>query len=425
MPLPVRKASTRTNANDSRKPTSRLAQPSQPVNVRKPQKDEDAKRVNVSHTAEISSSAASVADPTGSSSRIPSPFKRQPSAQASRSQQASVHQPKPALKGHSRQQSAVLPSLSARQKLGHSRSISAVSVGTNASLGSDVASRAPPAKTRFNVSQSPAKAVKTQPVPEARTTLPAAAAAAAASLRGNAHHVQLEPCQNELLQLSIVYKESAQVLRAFERSIARTLAKKQAKLESFRESVQGQKQAFSTASNHLAIASWLQRLGPQKARQSVQELSVVVRDLQTLEQIFEGEDGLAAAFQSWQSLIAADGDSRDTASSACADYASSHIVFAQGLAPELVRFKQQAASAVAALASLSPCLHGSSLSLIVHAHTSLASCLLSQCKVMLQVGDRLVLEHRQWLDRELTAAVDELGTPTDVAGSNSRPAWDT
>jgi len=417
MPLPVRTASIRTNANDSRKPTSRLAQPSQPINVRKPQKDEDARRANVSYTEEIGSSAASVADPTGSS-RIPSPFKRQPSVQASRSQQASVNQPKLPLKGHSRQQSAVLPSLSARQKLGHSRSISAVSVGTNASLGSDIAKA--PAKTRFNVSQSPAKAVKTQTVPEARTTLPAAAA----SLRGNAHHVQLEPCQNELLQLSIVYKESAQVLRAFERSIARTLAKKQAKLESFRDSVQGQKQAFSTASNHLAIDSWLQSLGHQKACQSVQELSVVVRDLQNLEQIFEGEDGLAAAFQSWQSLIA-DGDSRDGASSACTDYASLHIVFAQDLAPELVRFKQQAASSVAALASLSPCLHGSSLSLIVHAQSSLAGCLLSQCKVMLQVGDLLVLEHRQWLDQELTAAVNEIEAPTDVAGSNSRPAWDT
>lgn len=419
MPLPVRTASIRTNTTDSRKATSHLAQSSQQASNRNPQKDEDPKRVNVSYTEEIGSSAASATDSANGSqpsSRIPSPFKRKPSSQASHNQQASTNQPKPPLKGHSRQWSAVLPPLSARQKLGHSRSISAVSVNTNSTLSSDVSKA--PAKSRFNVSQSPVKVAKIQSVPEGRATLPAAP-----SLRGNANLVYLEPFQNELLQLSIVYKESTQGLRAFEQSIAQSLAKKQAQLVSFRDDVQGQKQAFGTASNHLAIGSWLQDLGYHKTCQSVQELSVVVRDLQSLEQIFEGEDGLAAAFHNWQSLIS-DRDGRDTVS-ACTDYASLHVVFEQDLAPDLYRFEQQVASSVATLASLPPCLPGSSVSLIVQAQGSLARCLLSQCQVMLQVGDQLVLEHRQWLDQEITAAVDEFETRTDVAGSNSRPIWDT
>jgi len=419
MPLPVRTASIRTNTADSRKTTSRLAQPSQQASSRKPQKGEDSKGVNVSYTEEIGSSAASATDSANGSqpsSRIPSPFKRKHSSQASHNQQASTNQLKPPLKSHSRQRSAVLPPLSVQQKLGHSRSISAVSVNTNSTLGSDISKA--PAKSRFNVSQSPVKAAKTQTVPEARATL-----SAAPSLRGNANLLHLEPFQNELLQLSIVYKESTQGLRAFERSIAQSLAKQQAQLVSFRDDVQRRKQAFGTASNHLAIDSWLQNLGHHKTCQSVQELSVVVRDLQSLEQIFDGEDGLAAAFHNWQSLIT-DRDGKDPVS-ACTDYASLHVIFEQDLAPDLYRFEQQVASSVATLASLPPCLPGSSVSLIVQAQGSLARCLLSQCQVMLQVGDQLVLEHRQWLDQEIAAAVDELETPTAIAGSHSRPIWDT
>lgn len=407
MPLPVRTASVRTT--DTRKNTSRLARPAQANPIRKTQDLERPEQANTSFPEDRTPSDS--ANGSQPSSRIPSPFKLDRPAFTNHIHQTSTAQAKPPPKGHSRQRSAVLPPLSSGQKFGHSRSISAISVNTRSSSGNDVSQVS--AKSRFNVSQSPAKTVKAQP-----ETRPSALAVPNSRQIQNA--VLPESLQNELLQLSMVHKESAPRLRAFERSIATSLAGKQAHLTSVRADVQRQKQDISTASNLLAIDSWLQQIGYQKTCQSVQDLSVVVRDLQTLERIFEGEDGLAAAFDKWSYGIAnRDGEDMPLTS----DDTALDVVFEKELAPELQRFKQRVTSSVATLTSLSACSPDSSMCLTIQGQASLAKCLLSQSQVMLLIGNELASEHRQWIEQEIAAAVNGPQNPTNFALTDSRPMW--
>jgi len=407
MSLPERRASVRTSTTDTRKLTPRPAQASQ---VRKIQETDGPKKASTATSAKDSTVASQ------GLSRIPSPFKRDSLNSSSYSHQANTDRSGPPLRGHSRQRSAVLPPPSTRPKLGHQRSISVVSVNTTSTSGSDV-SRAP-ARSRVDARQSPAKPTKPQVAPHSRVT-----ALEAPSLRPNSVTGHLEKLHNEFLQLSIVHKKSPQALQAFERSIAISLSNSRSALVKVRADVYAQKHALSTASNLLAVDNLLQELGYQKTCQFLQDLSVAVRDLHNLERIFEGEDGLVAEFDVWRRNIVVGSVSEDKQDTTF-DYASMHVMFDKELAPELQRFKLQVASLVATMASLSGCASESSMSLIIQEQSSVASGLLSECQVLLQIGNQLVSEQRQWLDQEITAAISENDTTTNFGLAGPKPLWD-
>lgn len=191
-------------------------------------------------------------------------------------------------------------------------------------------------------------------------------------------------------------------MQAYQRSIDNFLAKKQAEILSKRTVVQARKQSFCAALNLLGLDSWLSLDGPQKTCQSLQNLSVAVRDLQNLESIFEGSDGLAATFVEWQQDMCTKRSDDETVLS---EFVTLHFVFESRLMPEIRRFKQQVSSVLASLSNLPECPPDTSLASLINGHTALALSLTSQCQIMLQIGDLLVADHRQWLQDEVRAAV--------------------
>jgi len=200
-----------------------------------------------------------------------------------------------------------------------------------------------------------------------------------------------------------VHKESLRGVDAYQRSISASLAAEHAKLSSLRADVRRQKQSFSTALNLSAVDLWLQTEGYQKTCQAVQNLSITVRDLYMLENIFGGDDGVAAAFEHWQQRITT-ADSQSSGKE-MNEHVSLHLFFQETLSPQLQRFRQQLDSSLATLTNLPNCLEGSSLFSTVQSQLSMAKNLMSQCQLMLQLGGYLVTAHVKWLKEEVAIAI--------------------
>lgn len=194
-------------------------------------------------------------------------------------------------------------------------------------------------------------------------------------------------------------------MQAYQRSIDEFLAVKQADISSRRGVVQARKQTFCAALNLLGLDSWLSLEGHPKTCQHLQNLSIAVRDLQNLENIFDGSDGLAAAFDDWQQTMCSRGNE---VLALPGEFVTLHIVFQTRLVPEIRRFMQQVASALASLSNLPDCPPDTSLTCLIQGHTALATSLMAQCQTMLQVGDSLVADHCRWLQDEVQTATSLL-----------------
>lgn len=408
----------RKTTTDSKTSISRSARPTIAPQQSKPKSSEaSTKAKSERQRPDAASSATSTRESTNgsqaSSSRIPSPYKRNASSQSSHSQVVKPSPPgpnKPPDKGHVRQRSAVTPLLTAPKRFAHSRSISAVSINSTTSISSNDPAKPPsrPGLDPLLHRSSAARPKYTSVQPTANTSLTA--------IRPASTYAQFELVQNELLQLSAVYKQSSHTMQAYQLSIEAFLAAKQSDMSSKRAVVQARKQNFCAALNLLGLDSWLGTEGVQKTCQSLQNLSIAVRDLQNLEGIFEGSDGLAAAFVDWQQNMCT---RNGTLSS---DFITLHTVFDSRLVPEIRRFRQQVSSALASLSNLPQCPPDTSLASMIQGHASLAVSLMSQCQVMLQIGEVLVADHRQWLQDEVRAAVRGVASSTSHPGSG--PIWD-
>lgn len=420
MPLPLRAPSVRQTATEPKSSISRSARPTiGPQQSKTKPSEASTKAKSERQKPDAASSATSTRESTNgsqaSSSRIPSPYKRNTSSQSSHSQVVKPGPNKPPDKGHVRQRSAVTPLLTAPKRFAHSRSISAVSINTTTSTSSNDATKPvsrpglDPLAHRSGVARP--KYTSTQ----------SAANSSLLAIRPASTYAQIELVQNELLQLSAVYKQSSQTMQAYQQSIEGFLATKQSEMSSKRAVVQARKQNFCAALNLLGLDSWLGAEGAQKTCQSLQNLSVAVRDLQNLESIFEGSDGLAAAFVDWQQNICSRESSTNTGAMS-SDFITLHTVYENRLVPEIRRFRQQVSSALASLSNLPECPPDTSLASMIQGHTSLAMSLTSQCQVMLQIGEVLVANHRQWLQDEVKAAVRGVADSTPQPGSG--PIWD-
>lgn len=235
-------------------------------------------------------------------------------------------------------------------------------------------------------------------------------------------YAQVELVQNELLQLSTVYKQSSRTLQAYQQSIDEFLATRQADISAKRTVVQARKQNFCAALNLLGLDSWLSLDGHQKTCQSLQNLSIAVRDLQNLESIFEGNDGLTAAFDDWRQKMC-DRETDDPAT--MSKLITLHTVFESRLVPEIRRFKQQVSSALASLSNLPECPPDTTLASIILGHTALAVSLTSQSQIMLEIGHLLVANHYRWLQDEVRAALSpKSGRSGEPHPPISSPIWD-
>lgn len=406
MPLPTRAPSIRSSTTDSRThptATSRLTKA-------KPPESERQKKDAVPSETSIKGSTGDGQGP----SRIPSPLKRNPPSQSNHTYQVRSSQNKPPNKGHVRQRSAVQPLPSTRQRFGHARSVSAVSVNTTTSTSSNDTSK-PAMKSNLDGLQRRPTSVKPKILPTQKAGPPPVAAT-----RSETIPTQLEAVQNELLQLSAVHRQSSRTISAYQRSTEQFLALREADLSSKRAEVQARKRTFCAALNLLGLDAWLTAEGSQKTCQSLQNLSIAVRDLQNLESIFEGSDGLAAAFITWQQKIR-DRETGDVAQAT--DFIMIHTFFESRLAPEIRRFQQQVSSVSASLSTLPESPPDTSLASVIRGHALLATSLASQCQIMLQLGDCLVADHRRWLQAEVRAAIAHK-PDRSVKVSESRPVWD-
>jgi len=177
--------------------------------------------------------------------------------------------------------------------------------------------------------------------------------------------------------------------------------------------------------NACALDVWLQRDGYQNTCRSIQDLSVAVRDLHDLEQIFSNEDGLAATFGEWYRNITGPKDSR-TPIEIDPSHVTLHVDYEENLSPQLQRFKQQTDYVVASLQNLPPYSDTSSLCSILRDHILLAESLQSQCQIMLQVGGLVVEDHHKWLREEVMTAVDERkGSIEPTSWVITAPIWET
>lgn len=416
MPSPTRAPSVRSSTNEPKTAAARSVRstfkpPQSPIKSKSERERLDGGSSATSTKESMNGSQAS--------SRIPSPFKRNPSSQSSHSQQVQAVPTKPPSdKGHVRQRSAVVPLLNAPKRFGHSRSASAVSVNTSTSTSSNDALR-----SIRRPGPDPSKLRSAVPRPNLGSTQSSTSSLTATTTRSSSVYAQVELVQNELLQLSTVYKQSSRTMQAYQRSIDGFLATKQAEISSKRGIVQARKQNFCAALNLLGLDSWLSLDGHQKTCQSLQNLSIAVRDLQNLESIFEGSDGLAAAFDDWQQNMCRRGSTEDVARST--EFITLHTVFESRLVPEIRRFKQQVSSVLASLSNLPESPPDTSLASMIHGHTALAVSLASQCQIMLEIGNVLVADHCQWLQDEVQAAISaKSGRSDEQPPIQSTPIWD-
>ncbi|KAJ9655300.1 hypothetical protein H2198_005829 [Neophaeococcomyces mojaviensis] len=420
MPLPVRTTSVRTNATDLKKPPVRSHQP--PKVAVKPKQAIDTKDEKPAEirTDDQDSSATTLTNPANASqtsSRIPSPFKRNSSSQSTHTQQTRNGQQIPPNRGHVRQRSAIVPPPTPLQRFGHVRSISAISVKTTQTSTND--SRKPvlrPTSSTVRQLSSPTKS-------KLGANKPVSTAVVAAS-RAEVVDPHQEILRNELLQLSIVHETSAKTLQAYESNIERSLATHQAEVVSKQAVVLRKKLASSAAINACALAAWLQKDGHQNVCRSIQDLSIAVRDVQDLEQIFASEDGLATAFDEWHRKItnqAGPGMLTELNN----DCTTLHSDFQESILPQLQRFKQRIDSTIAFLTNLPSCLPMSSLCSTVRNHISLAESLRSQCEIMLQIGSHLVQKHRKWLEQEVAIAISEhKSSNLSTSRATTTPVWE-
>lgn len=422
----MRAPSVRKTVTDSKPPTSRSTRPTIVPQVSKTNSSEaSTKAKSERQRPDTESSATSTRESTNgsqaSSSRIPSPFKRNTSSQSSHSQ-AVKHAPSKAPdKGHVRQRSAVTPFLPAPKRFAHTRSISAVSINTTTSTSSSDVPKPLSGPGVSPLSHRPGTTRLKYASTQATVPPSSQSHSSAMLVRPASTYAHIELVQNELLQLSAVYKQSSITMQAYQRSIQNFLAKKQSEMSSKRAVVQARKQSFCAALNLLGLDSWLGTEGAQKTCQSLQNLSIAVRDLQNLESIFEGTDGLAAAFVDWQENMCSR-ESGTHATALSSNFVMLHTVFQNRLVPEIRRFKQQVSSALASLSNLPECPPDTSLASMIQSHASLAVSLMSQCQVMLQIGEVLVADHHQWLRDEVRSAVKQVAITTSRPASG--PIWD-
>ncbi|KAK5070366.1 hypothetical protein LTR64_000037 [Lithohypha guttulata] len=418
MPLPVRSASVRTTNQDA-KPTTTSTRSrqsaSQASKLRIPKPETKFSSAN-STLSEDTSAALICKSPedkmhSQSSSRIPSPFKATPGAQST--------QRPTQLKGHARQRSTILPFVSARPATGHSRSISAVTVNTSATPNNE----RPQIQIRGINDRKP-----TSSLASSRSNLSMLqrmvsidnTAHATPNQRAAGPLTQVELLQNELLQLSVVHDKSSRSLHLYQRSIRSFLDKKQAKLVLLHTQLLEKSRAFSVAHNLSALDKWLSMQGSsQQASQSIQDLSVALRNTLHLKGIFDDEDGLVEAFEGWLSEARVDDRKGD-------GYASIHVDFERSIAPALRRFEQQITSLTSVLSSLPLAERGSSLACVIQDHLLLAKSMILQCQVMLEIGETIVTNHRRWLDNEIEAALHDLHSESrhDNPDTYVSPLWE-
>lgn len=419
MPLPIRQASIRTANTDNKNNASHLRQFSQVSQIRKPKFNSNVSSANQGIPGGVDSSAATIktsSESNQSSSRIPSPSKQPESEQVTQSHPQN-NQQVPSLKGHARQRSAAIPPLTFRQKLGHTRSISAVSVNTSLKPNVDQAlsTARSPFDDRTQIVPSPSKS---RPVPLPRST---SGSSTTPGLRTSSTISIVEHLHNELFQLSLVLDASSETLQSYQHSLERSLAKRQARLQELQEQVWKSNQAFSASVNLAALDEWIQKLGPQRAGQTLQDLSIVLQDIATLEEILSGDDGLAASFASWQQQILL---SYEYGNGVTSDgKGSMDTQYEEQLLPELQRFEHRIVVSVAAISSLPAALNDSALSMTIHNHHSLAESLMLECQAMRQIGEALVAAHRRWLRDQVAIAVDACMVVERPQRALTRPLW--
>lgn len=311
-----------------------------------------------------------------------------------------------------------MPPAAPPQRPGHARSISTISTKATAIHGNDT--RKPALKPAPSIARqltAPAKS-------KLGVTRPLSTAIVVTS-RTQPLDSHQELLRNELLQLSIVYKASAETLQAYQDNIEHILATHQTEVAAQQATVLRKKLASSAVINACALDVWLQRDGYQNTCRSIQDLSVAVRDLHDLEQIFSNEDGLAATFGEWYRNITGPKDSR-TPIEIDPSHVTLHVDYEENLSPQLQRFKQQTDYVVASLQNLPPYSDTSSLCSILRDHILLAESLQSQCQIMLQVGGLVVEDHHKWLREEVMTAVDERkGSIEPTSWVITAPIWET
>lgn len=422
MPLPVRAPSALTANSDSQKHSSRTNQPKQSVLIRKPKTENTSKEENGIGTEDMSSSVFSAktsGDASQASSRIPSPTKRNSPSHSSKANPSNTNRDRPLLKSHVRQRSTVISTPNARQALGHSRSISAVSIHTTSTSSSDQPKTIikPPLSHKAQNVSSP---TKLRPVTQNRMMT---STGLDIGTHPSSNIVHIERMQNELYQLSIVHRDSSKSLPVYHSSIAEAISIKTAELSVIQRCTRDKSQAFSLALNLRAVDSWLQQSGHRRTCQSMQNLSIALRDLSNLVQIFEGEDGLAATFGDWyRSMISHNHTSR---TNLLDEFVFMHMAFEESIRPELQRFKQQLTAATATFSNLPGTISGSSLARVIQSHFALARTLELQCQIMLQIGEKLVAEHRRWIELEVSAALNEMSRSHDGGRQMDPLIWDS
>lgn len=421
MPIPLRTNPNTTQGNNRRDQLTKPKQRVQPHELHKTtienfSKEEDGSSVQADAVSSADSAKGS-GNTSLTTSRIPSPTKRETLSQSSHSHRSDTSRQKAPPKGHARQRSTAIPPSNTSQILGHTRSISTVSVNTTSTSSSDPPKAAikPPLVHKSRNVPSP---TKLRPVSQHQKSV---APGSDTSLRSNNAPVHDERLRNELFQLSIVHEKSSRSMPIYRRSIEDVISLKNAELLAVHCSTQDRKRDLSTSLNLQAINSWLQTSGYQKTCQSLQNLSVTLRDLSNLECIFEGDDGLATVFDSWQAMINMESD--DSTEGVTNDYVCLHLIFETQIFPELQIIKQRLAAASATLSSLPYTPPDSSLARVIQSQLALARTIELQCQVMLAVGERLVLQHQQWRRREITNALSEISDPKKAAKRESQPTW--
>lgn len=405
MPLPVRSTSVRNANAETRLTVPRTAQN---IQARRTQPLRTSKLVN-EETSAASEPTESSVDGSETSSRIPSPFKRNPSSENNARPRAEVARPNQRPIGHSRQRSTATSTTDSRPKFGHSRSISTVSTNTSttshtaytantsSTSGSDQL-KASTFKPRIgNIARPLSLSTRTKAETPLRTTNPSALSR---SVRVNPFEDNL---QSELLQLAIVYDESSRGLQKYQKAVEQSLDCSRAELKAVRDDVLGRQQVFYHALNLEAVNVWLQEYGYQGTCQLIQNLSVAVRDLTSLEHIFGGEDGLAAVFQAWEQGMTAN----QVDDFPLYEDVRVHLEFDQHLGPELRRFKQQIASVQRIFSNLPISTSESALSTVLKLHISLANIFHQQCQIMLLTGETLVTQRERWITSETIDAIND------------------
>lgn len=405
MPLPVRSTSVRSTNTDARLSVPRTTQNAQ---TRKTQPLRATKLANEVKSATTEPTESSI-DGSETSSRIPSPFKRETLTENATKPRAEIARPTQRPLGHSRQRSTAVPTIESRPKFGHSRSISTVSTNTTATSHTthtaDTSSTSGSDHLRASTARPKAGGtarllgLSTRQKHETSSRIGTPSSATSRSLNFSLVGDQL---QSELLQLAIVHDESSRSLQIYQSAIDKSLASSRAELKAIRDDVTEKQQAFYHASNLEAVNIWLQEYGYQGTCQLVQNFSVAVRDLSNLEHIFGGDDGLAATFHMWERSMAANaslgGDDDDV---------RIHLEFIQHLSPELKRFKQQIASVQRIFSNLPLNTSESAVATVLKLHISLANILHQQSQIMLLIGEALVSDRNRWINSEVMKAMSD------------------